>query len=165
MQKRFSGKKKQREWRSRGAVLRYSPSCSDWDASSPPAGGERARGLGLLPWLPSPPARLELHPAGTWPPQSHPHPRLLLLLLPPAPPPALLSLSMPGRSPLAFLGRSFPSLLLFLLCLFLSWLLPPLPASVLRGMCGACVHMRLSSPLALLLVPQPADHCSPRFWH
>lgn len=87
MLKAFSGEKKQRQWRSRGAVLRYSPSCSDWGASSPPAGGETARGPGLLPWLPSPPARLKLHSAGTWPPQSHPRPRLLLLLLlPPCPP-------------------------------------------------------------------------------
>lgn len=30
-------------------------------------------------------------------------------------------------------------------------------------MCGASVHVCLSSPLALRLVPQPADHCCLRF--
>lgn len=103
-------------------MLRYSPSCSDWGASSPPAGGERARGPRLLSWLPSPPARLEFHPAGTWPRRSHPRP---LLLVPPGPPSSSFPHSTPGRSPLASLGRFSPPLLL-LLCLLLPWLLPPL---------------------------------------
>lgn len=163
MLKAFSGKKKQRQRRSRGGALCYSPSCSDWGASSPPAGGERARGPGLLPWLPSPPARLKLHPAGTWPPLSHP--------LPPSPPPPpistwppqlLLSSLRRGEALSLLLAASLLHFSSFFVCFSLGSFL-----HCVRAFCWACVcvHVCLSSPLSLHLVRRPADHCSLRFCH